>query len=275
MEGISIIIPNYNKEKYIEKCVDSVLKQSYMPKEIIIVDDCSTDNSRRTIEKLAKKNETIKLIYPKTNGGVSKARNLGLQNASYDYVTFIDSDDFYINVDKLKNEMKQLKLLEEKGYQGLAYSTTVLVDEDGKVIPCRANRRRRKNEFMKGNRVLKTLISLSKQKIIPRDYCIRKETVLKVGAYNYPRNFYEDLDLLMRLAMAGVFFQPTYENGTAYRQLQNGLSGKNTIEHNKEIEIICSHYMKDLKFSDRIIATYGQKKTRLKKKIVASIKKIL
>ena len=190
-------------------------------------------------------------------------------------MTFIDSDDFYINVDKLKNEMKQLKLLEEKGYQGLAYSTTVLVDEDGKVIPCRANRRRRKNEFMKGNRVLKTLISLSKLKRIPRDYCIRKETVLKVGAYNYPRNFYEDLDLLMRLAMAGVFFQPTYENGTAYRQLQNGLSGKNTIEHNKEIEIICSHYMKDLKFSDRIIATYGQKKTRLKKKIVASIKKIL
>ena len=96
MKGISIIIPNYNKEKYIEKCVDSVLKQSYMPKEIIIVDDCSTDNSRRIIEKLTKENETIKLIYPKTNGGVSKARNLGLQNACYDYVTFIDSDDFYI-----------------------------------------------------------------------------------------------------------------------------------------------------------------------------------
>ena len=54
MEGISIIIPNYNKEKYIEKCVDSVLKQSYMPKEIIIVDDCSTDNSRRTIRKIGK-----------------------------------------------------------------------------------------------------------------------------------------------------------------------------------------------------------------------------
>ena len=79
MEGISIIIPNYNKEKYIEKCVNSVLEQSYMPKEIIIVDDCSTDNSRRIIEKLAKENETIKLICPKTNGGVSKARNLGLK----------------------------------------------------------------------------------------------------------------------------------------------------------------------------------------------------
>ena len=94
----------------------------------------------------------------------------------------------------------------KKGYQGLAYSTTILVDEDGNVIPCRTNRRRRKNEFMKGNRVLKTLISLSKQKRVPRDYCIRKETVLKVGAYNYPRNFYEDLDLLMRLARIGVFF---------------------------------------------------------------------
>ena len=111
--------------------------------------------------------------------------------------------------------------LKEKGYQGLAYSTTVLVDEDGKVIPCRANRRRRKNEFMKGNRVLKTLISLSKQKRVPRDYCIRKETVLKVGAYNYPRNFYEDLDLLMRLARIGVFFQPTYETHTATHRGKN------------------------------------------------------
>ena len=94
-----------------------------MPKEIIIVDDCSTDNSRRIIEKLAKENETIKLIYPKTNGGVSKARNLGLQNASYDYVTFIDSDDFYINVDKLKNEMTQLKLLEKKGFYYKLYNS--------------------------------------------------------------------------------------------------------------------------------------------------------
>ena len=241
MEGISIIIPNYNKEKYIEKCVNSVLEQSYMPKEIIIVDDCSTDNSRRIIEKLARENETIKLIYPKTNGGVSKARNLGLQNASYDYVTFIDSDDFYINVDKLKNEMKQLELLEEKGYQGLAYSTTILV---------------------------------SKQKRVPRDYCIRKETVLKVGAYNYPRNFYEDLDLLMRLASIGVFFQPTYETGTAYRQLHNGLSGKKATDHSKEIRIICDHYMKDLKLIDRAIAIFERDKTELKKKIVDIIRKI-
>ena len=251
-----------------------MLKQSYMPKEIIIVDDCSTDNSRRIIEKLTKENETIKLIYPKTNGGVSKARNLGLQNACYDYVTFIDSDDFYINVDKLKNEMKQLELLEKKGYQGLAYSTTVLVDEDGKVIPCRSNKRRRKNEFMKGNRVLKTLISLSKQKRVPRDYCIRKETVLKVGAYNYPRNFYEDLDLLMRLARIGVFFQPTYETGTAYRQLHNGLSGKKASDHSKEIRIICDHYMKDLKLIDRTIAILKRDKTELKKKIVDIIRKI-
>ena len=55
MEGISIIIPNYNKEKYIEKCVDSVLKQSYMPKEIIIVDDCSTDNQEELLKNWQRK----------------------------------------------------------------------------------------------------------------------------------------------------------------------------------------------------------------------------
>ena len=127
---------------------------------------------------------------------------------------------------------------------------------------------------MKGNRVLKTLISLSKQKRVPRDYCIRKETVLKVGAYNYPRNFYEDLDLLMRLARIGVFFQPTYETGTAYRQLHNGLSGKKATDHSKEIRIICDHYMKDLKLIDRAIAIFERYKTELKKKIVDIIRKI-
>ena len=64
MEGISIIIPNYNKEKYIEKCVNSVLEQSYMPKEIIIVDDCSTDNSRSTEGSLLQSQTMYSLRLP-------------------------------------------------------------------------------------------------------------------------------------------------------------------------------------------------------------------
>ena len=164
---ISVIVPVYNCEDKIKRCVESIIAQGIKELEIILVNDGSTDNSAEVCNQIMQNEPRVKVIH-QNNAGVSKARNLGLQNASYDYVTFIDSDDFYINVDKLKNEMKQLELLEEKGYQGLAYSTTVLVDEDGKVIPCRTNRRRRKNEFMKGNRVLKTLISLSKQKRVPR-----------------------------------------------------------------------------------------------------------
>ena len=90
---------------------------------------------------------------------------------------------------------------------------------------------------MKGNRVLKTLISLSKQKRVPRDYCIRKETVLKVGAYNYPRNFYEDLDLLMRLARIGVFFQPTYETGTAFDNYTMDFRGKKLVIIVRRLEL--------------------------------------
>ncbi len=79
---------------------------------------------------------------------------------------------------------------------------------------------------MKGNRVLKTLISLSKQKRVPRDYCIRKETVLKVGAYNYPRNFYEDLDLLMRLARIESFFSRHMKRGLLIDNYTMAFRGK-------------------------------------------------
>lgn len=273
MDGLSVIIPNYNKEKYIEKCVNSILEQSYMPKEIIIVDDCSTDKSREIIDALVNKNDIIKPIYPLTNGGVSKARNLGLENARYDYVTFVDSDDFYFNKDKLKNEMQQLKWLEKKGYKGLAYSTTILVNSEGNVIPCRSNKRKPKSEFMKGNKLLRTLISLSKQKRIPRDYCIRKDSILEVGAYCYPHNFYEDLDLLMRLARNGIFFKPTYEEGTAYRQLKNGLSGKSAFDHAEEIKAICSQYMNDLSRTDRSIVAIEKGITQFKKHNIEIIKK--
>lgn len=273
MDGLSVIIPNYNKEKYIERCVNSILEQSYVPKEIIIVDDCSTDRSREIIDAMAKKNDIIRPIYPLANGGVSKARNLGLKNARYDYVTFIDSDDFYFNTDKLKNEMHQLRLLEKKGYKGLVYSTTVLVDSEGNIIPCRSNKRKSKNEFMKGNNLLGTLISLSKQKRIPRDYCIRKDNILEVGAYCYPHNFYEDLDLLMRLARNGIFFQPTYKDGTAYRQLQNGLSRKSTSEHEEEIKVICSQYMNDLSRIDKVVVVIEKSITRFKRHSIEIIKK--
>lgn len=89
---VSVIIPVYNAEKYLEECIDSVLKQDLEDFEIILVNDGSTDSSGDICNLYAAKDNRIK-VFHKTNGGVSSARNLGIENAQGEWITFIDSDD--------------------------------------------------------------------------------------------------------------------------------------------------------------------------------------
>ena len=93
MPTISIIVPVYNKENYLHKCINSLLNQNYDNFEIILVNDGSKDNSGRICDEYAKKDNRIKVIH-KENGGVSSARNRGLDEASGMYIMFCDSDDF-------------------------------------------------------------------------------------------------------------------------------------------------------------------------------------
>ena len=90
---ISIIVPIYNVEKYLERCVDSIVKQTYENLEIILVNDGSLDNSFNIATTLSLSDNRIK-VYSKENGGLSDARNYGLKHANCKYVAFIDSDDF-------------------------------------------------------------------------------------------------------------------------------------------------------------------------------------
>lgn len=90
---ISIIIPIYNVEKYLKKCVDSVINQTYKNIEIILVDDGSTDSSSKICDEYKLKDKRIKVIH-KENGGLSDARNFGLNIAKGNYISFVDSDDF-------------------------------------------------------------------------------------------------------------------------------------------------------------------------------------
>ena len=90
---ISIIVPVYGIEKYLAECVDSILSQTYENLEVILVDDESPDNCPKICDEWAKKDSRIKVIH-KENGGVSSARNIGLDNATGEYIAFVDSDDF-------------------------------------------------------------------------------------------------------------------------------------------------------------------------------------
>lgn len=93
MKKVSVIVPVYNVEKYLQKCIDSILQQTYDNLEIILVDDGSTDNSGNICDLYRDIDKRIKVIH-KMNGGLSDARNSGLNIADGNYISFIDSDDF-------------------------------------------------------------------------------------------------------------------------------------------------------------------------------------
>ena len=99
-EKISIIVPVYNVENYLERCVESILKQTYTNFELLLINDGSTDQSGDLCDQLVSKNENIKVFHLE-NAGVSNARNVGIQNSTGEWITFIDSDDFLKNIHAL------------------------------------------------------------------------------------------------------------------------------------------------------------------------------
>lgn len=133
-ELVSIIVPMYNVEKYIEKCITSLLEQTYKNCEIIIVNDGSEDKSSEIVEKIATQNGNIKIINQK-NSGVSVARNTGIENANGDYIIFVDADD-YLAKDFVEYMVKLIKMNNSE----FAYSISNFKKE---------NEKETQNEFIK------------------------------------------------------------------------------------------------------------------------------
>ncbi len=127
-ELVSVIIPVYKVEKYLRKCVDSVLSQTYKNLEIFLVDDGSPDNCGKICDEYAKKEARIKVIH-KQNGGLSSARNAALDVCTGEYITFIDSDDCVepTYVEKLYDAIKKYDC-------DISVCGDNFVDESGRVL---------------------------------------------------------------------------------------------------------------------------------------------
>jgi glycosyltransferase involved in cell wall biosynthesis len=128
MEKISVIVPIFNVEKYVAKCIDSILEQTYQNLEIILVDDGSTDSCPTICDRYKENNERIKVIHKK-NGGLSSARNAGLAVAEGSLIAFVDSDD-YIEAELLERLRDALVLHNAD----MAVCNFRYVDEQGKRL---------------------------------------------------------------------------------------------------------------------------------------------
>ena len=107
MIEVSVIVPIYNAEKYLHKCIDSLIEQSFLDYEILLIDDGSTDSSGEICDKYMEVNKIIK-VFHQENRGVSSARNCGIKNAMGKYIMFVDSDD-YIDKEMIKRHHEMME----------------------------------------------------------------------------------------------------------------------------------------------------------------------
>lgn len=128
-ELISIIVPVYNIKEYLERCVDSILAQTYENIEVLLVDDGSTDGTSLLVDELGKKDSRIR-VFHKENGGSSSARNLGIREAKGSYLGFIDSDDY---VEPYMFE-KLYEAIQRTGMP-IAQGSREEIDEQGNILP--------------------------------------------------------------------------------------------------------------------------------------------
>lgn len=132
MDLVSIVIPVYNVEKYLRQCLESIVCQTYKNLQIILVDDGSTDASNKICDEYALKDSRIQVIH-KSNGGLSDARNRGIDKAVGKYITFVDSDDF-IKLDMVEYLLRLLT----KHHSDISVCQPQYVSEDGLLLKRRA-----------------------------------------------------------------------------------------------------------------------------------------
>lgn len=129
---ISVIIPIYKVEEYLEQCVKSVLNQTYRDIEVILVDDGSPDNCPAMCDAFAKNDTRIKVIH-KPNGGSSDARNVGTQSATGDYILYMDSDDFWSSTNDLAKLVNAAKETPECDFIG--FNCSYYYEAENRIVP--------------------------------------------------------------------------------------------------------------------------------------------
>ncbi|MEM6338710.1 MAG: glycosyltransferase family 2 protein [Pseudomonadota bacterium] len=218
MTSISCIITSYNNQEFLCKAVISVISQTMFVDEIIIADDCSTDNSRELITSLAGKYHQIRPIFREKNLGVAANRDLAIRAANGDLVTTLDGDDFYLpqKIEKEYAAMQNNSCL-------VAYSDILLVNHEGKDISFKKT-----SKFSLFNEKDRLNWLASRLGHIPRDMLFTKQLYLEVDGMNHQIPVYEDWDFKIRLAAQPSKWAYSGVKGTAYRQTGSGLSSMNS-----------------------------------------------
>lgn len=240
MQKISIIVPVYNTQKYLRKCLNSLIQQTYENIEIILINDGSTDQSQEILEEYIKKYPSKIVYYEKENGGIAESRNYGVEKATGEYFCFVDSDD-YIDINLLTNLSQYVKekvdLIKYKLIR-MKENDTIIEKVDGPIFHKR-----------KGEDAMNELCFSDTLLDSPCVYLFRRQFWLDHEFKFLPNTYHEDFGLipLVLLKAESVISTPYY--GYYYIQSQKSITRGNDYEKTKKrIQDVFEHY-------DRMIQT--------------------
>ncbi len=254
MSKVSIVIPCYNKELYISDAIESALAQTYKDIEIVVVNDCSGDNSAQIIKEYADKYEQINFINLDKNEGVVNARNLAIEKASGEYILPLDADD---TIEPTYVE-KAVKILEENKSIGVVYCKVKFFGDASGNLNC--------PEFSENYLLYSSCISSCSM--------FRKKDFIKCGGYrDYMKDGCEDWDLWLYFYENGYLFYRIPENLLNYRILKNDFTRTVTQKENQKdlwklmVKNHINLYLNNETFYNRLFIKQKNPIKKLKKKI--------
>jgi len=212
---VSVNIITHNRENFLSTAIDSVLTQSFEDWELIIVDDYSTDNTSLLMSKYVKKDSRIKYFKNNINLGISKSRNLALGLSSGNFVAVLDSDDYWLNTNKLQ---LQVDFLNSSNYV-LVGSNCQLIDNIGNKIGYYFNNttdKQIRNSF------------LFKNQFVNSSVLFLKKIAVDSGAYDEKLSIGEDYDLFLRIGEKGKIANLN-DILVAYRQHDGNVTSSKTL----------------------------------------------
>ncbi len=229
---VSVIVPVYKVEKYINECVDSIINQTYKNIEIILVDDGSPDNCGKICDEYTQKDERIKVVH-KENGGLSSARNCGIDVANGEYITFVDSDDYIL--DTMVEKMVNLFENHKADVVQVSFTRGKFVNKNEETtVFC--------NEECINNYALDNLVR-------PEAWGkIFKSSLIKDNKFNENIKYAEDLELGLSLYKKIDKIVVSNEELYYYRENPNGITSDSVNEGRLyEAEILHNALMKEIK----------------------------
>ncbi len=190
---ISVIIITYNRADLLPKAIASVLAQNYRDFELLIIDDGSNDETETFVCGLALRDERIKYFKNEFNLGISKSRNRGVLLARGEYIAMLDSDDYWLDNDKLKS---QAAFLDKHAGVGLIGTAIRCEDETGRIL--------KEDIFAVADEEIRARM-LGKNQIAQSGVLYRKSAFIKAGGYDETFNIGEDYDLWLKMGRDSKF----------------------------------------------------------------------